>query len=205
MNNSSQCTAPDLLEKIIEFTNMTPDPEEWSFERQKSNEPRFVRLEQIQALMNAFIPELIYSKGIRESIEAFYSGDFMRSRQIKDYRKLLETIDKTIAKSDFRTDRKQKIYVSDLRNNYCSLLNYYLKLNSLINHNKSMMEISYPYFFPYILTNSISDSLSSKARKLKPILALFIDPFKRKYTVDELIKQFDFPDVDLIDLDLDWM
>jgi hypothetical protein len=205
MNNSFKITAFNLLEKVIEFTNMTPDPLDWSFERQKSNEPRFVRLKQIQALMNVFIPELMYSKGIRESIEDFYSGDFVRSRQIEDYRKLLGIIGKTIDKSDFRTDRKQKIDISDLRDNYLNLLSYYLKLNSLINHNNGIMEISYPYFFPYILTNSISDTLSSKARKLEPILALFIDPFKRRYTENEMIKQFDYPVVDLIDLDLDWM
>jgi hypothetical protein len=205
MNNSSKYAAVDLLDKIIEFTNMTRDPEEWSFEMQKSNEPRFVRLEQIKALMNAFVPELLYSKGIRENIESFYSGEFIQNRQIEDYGKLLDNMDKAISKSNFDVDPNQKIDLYDLQNNYRNLLSYYLKLNSLINHNKGMMEISYPYFFTYLITNSISDSISSRAGKMKTILSSFIDPFKRSFTLDKLIKQYNYPNIDLLDLDLDWM
>jgi len=205
MNNSAKYTGLNLIETVIEFTNMTPDPDEWSFEMQKRNEPRFVRLEQIQALMNAFVPELLYSKGIRESIERFYSGEFINNRLIEDYSKLVGKIDKTISKSAFYDSPKGKISISDLQDNYRNLLNYYLKLNKLLSHNKGLMEISYSYFFPYIITNSISDSMGSKAIKIKTILASFIDPFKRSYTLDKLVQQYNYPDVDLLDLDLDWM
>ena len=58
MNNSSTYIALDLLDKVIEFTNRSPDSAEWSFQKQKGNSPRFVRLEQIWAMMCAFIPEM---------------------------------------------------------------------------------------------------------------------------------------------------
>ena len=54
MNNTLPYTAHDLLYKVIDFTNMTPDSNEWSFEKQKENPPRFVRLKQIQALIGGF-------------------------------------------------------------------------------------------------------------------------------------------------------
>lgn len=204
MNNFSQYTAADLLEKIIEFTNMTPNPKDWSFEVQMKNDPRFIRLQQIRSLFWAFTPELYFLEEMQESIENFYSGEFISNRKIENYHKLVEKIDKTISKSTFCGAPKKKIVSYDLQNNYRDLLNYYLKLNRLVNHNKGIMEISYPYFFPYIVTNSISDSISLKAGKLKTILALFIDPNKRRITEDELIKNFDYPTEDLFEIDMDW-
>jgi len=55
MINSSTYTAVDLLDKVIDFTNRSPDSAEWSFEIQQDNPPRLVRLQQIQALMEAFV------------------------------------------------------------------------------------------------------------------------------------------------------
>jgi len=204
MNNSSQYSAVDLLEKVIEFTNMTPDPNDWSFEVQMKNDPRFIRLQQILSLMLAFVPELYFLKEIRESIENFYTGEFIANKSIKEYSNLLDEINKTIAKSEFKGAREGKINVYDLQDNYRNFLNYYLKLNKLVNHNKGMMEISYPYFFPYILTKEISQSIDSEAKKIKAILASYIDPKNRIFTEDELIKEFDYPTDDLFEIDLDW-
>lgn len=204
MNNSYKYTAVDLLEKVIEFTNMTPDPKDWSFEVQMKNDPRFVRLQQILSLSWAFIPESVYSKGIREIIEKIYSGEYIHSRQIENYRKLYEYMDKTILKSNFEIAPKRKMDLHDLQNNYRDLLNYYLKLNRLVNHNKGIMEISYPYYFPYLVTESISKSIIPKSRKISATLSIFIDPIKRKFTEAELIQNFDFPTEDLFEIDMDW-
>ena len=35
MNNTLPYTAHDLLYKVIDFTNLTPDSNEWSFENKK--------------------------------------------------------------------------------------------------------------------------------------------------------------------------
>ena len=56
MNNFPTYTALDLLDKVIDFTNRSSDSTEWSFEKQQDNPPRLVRLQQIQALMEAFVP-----------------------------------------------------------------------------------------------------------------------------------------------------
>ena len=75
MANSSTYTALDLLNKVIDFTNRSPYSEEWSFEKQKENPPRFVRLQQIQALMEAFVPGLASSKEIDSSFKHIYHAE----------------------------------------------------------------------------------------------------------------------------------
>jgi len=74
--NTPTYTALDLLDTVIEFINLTPDSNKWSFEWQKNNTPRFVRLEKIQALMEAFVRGLTPSEDIGRSIKDFYSSDY---------------------------------------------------------------------------------------------------------------------------------
>ncbi len=202
MNNTYKYSAINLLEKIIEFTSMTPNPEDWSFKLQKFNDPRFIRLQQIMSLFWAFIPGL-NSKEIRDDLENFYSGDFILTRKTNDYHKLIDLMDNTISKSDFGIEPKREIYSDHLQFNYRELLNYYIGMNKLA-HNCGIMEISYPYFFSYIVTKSISDSMRLKVEELGAILSLFIDPFQRSFTMEELIKDFYYPEEDLFEIDLNW-
>ena len=66
------------------------------------------------------------------------------------------------------------------------------------------MEISYPYFFPYIVTEDVSSLIGSKAIKISSLLSVFIDPEKQSFTEDELITRYHYPTEDLLDVDLDF-
>jgi hypothetical protein len=44
----------DLLEKILEFKEMTPNENDWNYKSLDYNEPRLIRLQQIHALLKAF-------------------------------------------------------------------------------------------------------------------------------------------------------
>lgn len=205
MNNSQKHTALHLLEKVIEFTTMTSDPVEWSYEEQQGNPPRFVRLKQIHSLMDAFIPELKPSKDIRRSIENFFVGNFLANRPVKEYVNLTEKIDQTIANSRYNGAYNEKLDVFDLRSNYCHLMDYYLKMKSLVNHNNGQMEVSYPFMFSYIITDSVSEILKSKVEIISTLLVEFIDPKNYAYTEDELITHFNYPVVDLMEMELEWI
>ena len=205
MTNSQPCTALDLLNKVIEFTSMTKDSAEWSFEKQKDNPPRLVRLQQIQALMEAFVPCLAPATDIVRSIKDFYSGDFIIHQPIAKYASLVEDIEKTIAGSKFRNARKKEISTIHMQSNYRDLLDYYIKLKGLLNHNNKYLEISYPYLFPYIVTEDISASIASTVDPISHLLAAFIDPGKQSFTKEELTSKYHYPTEDLLDLNLDWM
>lgn len=205
MNNSPEHTALHLLDKVIEFTTMTSDPVEWSYEEQKGNPPRFIRLKQIHSLMDAFIPELMPSKDIRQSIENLLVGNFLTNRPLKEYTDLMGKIDKAIENSRFSGAQKKKLDVFDLRSNYCNLMDYYLKMNSLINHNNGMMEISYPYMFSFIVTDLVSEALKSKIATLSNLLVEFIDPKNLAYTEEEMISRYNYPVVDLPEVDVEWL
>lgn len=202
MNNNYRYSAVDLLRTVIEFTRMTPNPDDWSFKAQMYNDPRFIRLQRIQSFLIAFIPEIGY-KDEREAMEKFYSGEFIRFRKSEDYRELTDLMHNTILKSDFGNGPRREINLDALQFNYEDLLSFYSRMNRL-GYNGGIMEISYPYFFSYIVTKSISDSMMLKVQELEEILSLFIDPFHQTFTLEELIGKFDYPEEDLIDTDIDW-
>jgi hypothetical protein len=206
MKNSPTYTALDLLDMVIEFTGMTPDSKDWDFKIQKNNTPRFVRLEQIMALMWAFVPEMLGKEEEGKSIENFYTGDFILHRHpLKDYASLQEEIQMTIEKSRFGRAEKREIDASDLQFNYRDLLNYYIKLKKLMGSNSGMIEISYPYYFSYIVTSSVSNSIASQAGTIARLLVMFIDPKGLSFTKEEMIERYYYPEDDLLDLDIDWM
>ena len=205
MKNFPTFTAHNLLYKVIEFTNMTPDSAEWSFEKQQENPPRLVRLQQIQAMMEAFVPGLASSKDIGQSINDFYSGVFIIHQPLEKYASLVGDIENTIAESKFSNARKKEINAIHLQRNYRDLMDYYRKLKAILSHNNRYLEISYPYLFPYIVTEDMSPAIDSKALTISHLLTAFIDPEKQKYREDELIYHYNYPTGDLFDLDLDWM
>lgn len=204
MSTPATYTALNLLETVIEFINMTPDPEDWSFKRQKYNDPRFVRLQQIMSLLWAFVPE-ISTQMEREAIRQFWSGDFIRRRSEKQYETLIAEIHSTIATTYHPAGHQGEISLDDLEFSYCSLLNYYTKLKKLLHHNKGIMEISYAFYFPYVVTEAASNAIRSEAESIARLLVLFIDPMGQRIPEKEMIEQFDYPEEDLTDLDIDWM
>jgi hypothetical protein len=52
------------------------------------------------------------------------------------------------------------------------------------------MEIRYPYYFSYIVSNTVSDSISVQAGNISR---------------EEMIERYFYPEDDLLGVDLDWM
>ncbi|HEY3372798.1 MAG TPA: hypothetical protein VGK10_18255 [Prolixibacteraceae bacterium] len=198
-------TALDLVDKVIELSTMSPYSDDWSFEKQKDNAPRLVRLQQIQALMHAFVPELLEKEELGEAIECFTRGQFIEHRPEKQYDTLLAEMHRTIAESRYPTGKPREIGLRHMEYSYYHLLDYYSRLKKLLNYNKGVMEISYPFYFHFIVTDGASDSIAAPTDAIARLLTMFIDPQGKSFTREELIERYDYPEDDLLDLDLDWM
>lgn len=205
MTTSSKLSALNLLERIIEYVNMTNDEAEWTFEGQKGNPPKFARLQQIQSLMLAFVPELMASENIRRSIGNFFVGSFITHRTMDEYSDMQSLMYQTIEGSRFCNTKMKKLDVYDLQSIYCNLMDYYLKLKNLLNHNRSDLDTNYVDLFSCLVTDAISESIQSEAECISSLLGEFIDPGNHAFTEDELVEQFNYPAVDLLDMELRWM
>ena len=205
MENSEKFTALVLLNAVADFKIMTPESDEWSFEKQKDNPPRLVRLQMIDSLYKAFMPKRSITDDISKNLYIFDHGSFIFDRKIEEYTGLISLIENTILQSKFGAHKKGRIDLDALQTNFVDLMHFKQHITSLVNYNRGLMEISYPYYFTYLVTNSISDSVLKYQAEIDNYLALFIDPEKKSFTKEELIKSFNFPTADLDEIDFDWM
>ena len=65
-----------------------------------------------------------------------------------------------------------------------------------------IMEISYKYFYSFIMTDQILSKLNSK--KIDSFLSFVVDPLGRTFSISELVGKYNYPKEDVCDIDLDW-
>ena len=194
----------DLLEKVFEFIAMTPEEKDWDIKKLQSNKPRQVRLQQIEALLFAFgLHEDNVEKGIfasKPSVgKALYSllyGDFINT--LKEHQ--IEQIDDYVPYFD------RKISGGELQFIYQYMIKYRKQVYTMLRFNSGWLEAGGKMAqYAIRLTSTITDNLNGKTEELDKLLDLIINPNQVSFTEQELIERFQYPDVDLIDIDLDNM
>jgi len=201
-SDPTELTGLNLIEKVLEFEEMTPDKSQWSFTAQKDNLPRLVRLQQLKVLLQVFTPETFDPQDIACGLDKLLNGSFVLFReetQYYDLFKRMETVIQT-AKS-YPTEMQKSWTVDHLKRNYTNMLGFKKSVNQVLNHNKGILEISYPYLYPLIITQEISKNLDTS--QIDDFLRLVIDPLDRTFSKEKLIQEYDYPPDDVYDIDLD--
>lgn len=193
-------TAQTLINTTLEFTEMTPNPAEWNRAALRDNPPREIRFRQIEALMKAFLPD-----AGTHSIQSFLSGDFITARSEADYEKLWAYMCAYVKEVETEVEERP-VSIAQLRFIFPKMLDYKRKLRSVTTFNSGWLEASLlSARFSIYMTDSISKNLEGKTDKLDDVLAWFVDPRERSYTMDELVKRFGYPKENLRDIDMEYM
>lgn len=201
--------ASNLLEKIFEFTAMTPDEKEWDVAKLQSNKPRQVRLQRIEAMLTAFG---LYesntnqlgrnNSSLAKAISSLLSGDFVNSL----HKSAIAEIDAYVTTQLNNPYFDCELYGDELQFIYRHLIKYKKQLYKLERFNSGWFEGGGKLGnYAYSLTSTITANLEGKTKELDYLLELIINPNRYSFTEQELIDKFGYPDVDLLDLDLDFM
>ena len=97
--------------------------------------------------------------------------------------------------------RKFSWDIDYLQSNFKRALEYKIKIKELRDFNSDYIEISYPYFFSLILTDNISNKI--KTNSLDVFLMEVIDPKKKVYNRNKLIKNYEYPEANVYSLEMD--
>jgi hypothetical protein len=204
----------DLLDKVLEFTEMTPDKAEWNVDALACNPPRQVRLRQANALLNAFLcaePKdgifeklrLAFAGRSAPSIDYFLNGGFILTRKDSDYAELYAIMN-DLVKSEFSSAHADSLSPVKVKFIYPSLIDYKRQLRRIITFNSRWLEASsVPALFSIIITGSVTKNLEGKTGMLDKTLELIINPSGISFTEEELINHYDFPTEDLRSIDFD--
>jgi hypothetical protein len=212
MNTYKQYTAVDLIEKIIEFTKMTPNPKLWKEGILQESPPRYVRLRQINALANALFnkkPNNFLGKAKSllmlnrtPDIKALLSGSFIKSRNIRDYESIIALIKTTVQDKEGQLGETGEINHKHLIDAYQRLMRYKKQLIDLLHFNDGE-STSCPIGlrFTVYVTNEVSSAFEGKYTRLDEALGLLIDPNSLTFTEEELQVDYNYPKEDIQEVD----
>jgi len=207
----------DLLNKIFEFTEMTPDSGKWNLKAVRDNPPRYIRLQQIESLLRAFFEKkeptgflektkTFFKGSFKATIDTILSGEFIKERTTEDYAELITFMKNTIEEKEGTKDATIDIDVTKLVMPFKQLVKYKRQAKNLLTFNAGWLEAgSFTSRFSIYLTNSVSSTLADKFGNLDKTLELFINPQHLSFTEDELKARFGFPLNKPSDIDMDYI
>ncbi|MCE7992975.1 MAG: hypothetical protein HEP71_13385 [Roseivirga sp.] len=193
----------DVLDKFYEFKSMVPNCNEWNARSLTYNEPRFYRFKQLESLMHAF-------EIGNDLLKDFQNRNFLNNRSIKDFQSIVDDIEKYVADNEFETnrwERKNEILKDVDRFDMLiqSFMRFSEEMRGLLRFNSGWLETgSVVSRYSIYKTQKLIDNIDlTELNEIESLLGKVLDPKERVFTKSELMKRFNFPDVDLHSIDMD--
>lgn len=139
------------------------------------------------------------------NIKYFSTGDFLNDRPYEDNQELITQANDKVRElyegiSEHRLKRPFRIHSL-----FMSLFNFRQDLYKVAYPTRGMMEgflveVAYSNF----LQSEIKHTIDNNVDNIDNTLCLLIDPRRREFTIEELQHTYNYPDVDLDKIDLEW-
>ena len=186
-----------LIDDYLELKELIKNIENWKEEKIKDNPPRYFRLLRLNACLKAL--------GIQfESWKEFEKGYFKADDSSKIDRIKLFNLMSSLTKNGIS---QFSILADEMDYNYymymaLSMRRNIYQFNALQN---TVLTASENYVVPLLVTDAILDDLNKYSKTLDELLIQILNPKNVSFSFKEMIEKFDFPDIDLEKIDLDWI
>jgi hypothetical protein len=192
----TEFTAYNFLTKFYEFKGMVPNNCDWYERSLKGNPPRYYRLLELQSLMKAFN---IGDDLIRD----FDNQGFLEKRNPSDFEPIYKDIEAYAMSNEFEKKRfemeKERMRQIGVKMIYQHFINFSETVRNVLNFNSGWLETG-TINSRYIIhkTSQLLKTIDTdKLKDIEELIALIIDPKKQSFTKGELIRNYNYPDVDL--------
>jgi len=192
-------SAFEFIPMYFEFKAMTPNISQWNEKSPKANLPRYYRFLRLKSLLKAF--------GLAIDLCEFESGKFIYNKDISEYQFLTKELEK-FNLSDSNKVESKEINNSDIQHVFIRFLQLLDSVHTVKSFNSGLMEAStVSTRFMYVTSKFFIEELYNLKHlmRIERILASIVDPENREFSIYELIDKYNFPDVDLFDIDINWM
>lgn len=189
-------TAKDFIKIYVDLKYLTPNVNEWTKELFYESESRLKRLHQLIVLKKAF--------NINDNWEEFERGNFLDRFPIESYNQLKQNIKSFKNTNSWNSQNFDHFCYRDLQVTFRLFMEFVVIENTLKNHiSEYSMTYSLGQIYGYEHTKSyFTRRTNKKIQYMIDDLAIIIDPLQQVFSEEELINKFDFPYVDLEDIDL---
>lgn len=185
-----------LVQDYLELNSMTLGLSEWTEEHFKDNPPRLLRLQRIRACLSCLEIETA-------DFHSFEKGEWVQP--VSD--ELLETI-LLVLKTPFELDYEQYITSEDRyseRYHFGEFLSIRVALYKLSSIRKSVLAASGHFLTPVLALHYLEKKVEAECLALDEVLQLLLNPKELRLERQTMVTDFGFPDVDLDELDLEWL
>jgi hypothetical protein len=200
MRDQDQTTfsARDLLYLYLEMRQLTPKEKEWNEKALAENPPRLIRLQRLKALFRAF--------SIPFDLKKFRKGRFIDWKN-PVYEVFLEraraAFSKQVAEGKLSGMLEvDSFYLSDI---FSHLLKYRWELERALSFNAGLLCAGNLFYFEFITINAMDREIRSQLPMIDDLLVELISPTYAAVSRGELVNKYSYPDVDLGEIDLDWV
>jgi len=169
---------------------MSPEFADWTEERLAGNPPRLFRLRQLVAMFRAF--------GIPWELPSFVEGKFIHPEQPR-YAALLSKLAADLPKgSDRWADGHQ------LPAFFSILYDYREQVGGVLAFSSGVLEASGLYLHAHRKAGELNRVIEDNVAVIEDVLLELISPEAAVFSVEQMARDFAYPDVDLFDIDSDW-
>lgn len=193
-------SAKDLVIKYLELLSFTPNLDEWDEQYLSNNPPRYYRFRQLKILFDAYS---------LDNITDFEKGEFILTRPLEVYKKLVNMakhFHKEIQEWEFDYyNEEEHLEYRMIMMMFTKLIGYRKVISKAIHYNDG--DIEYSGFFRYAveLIGHFNHTISKELDSIDDVLSFIISPSGETFSVNELISKYGFPDVNLKDIDIEWI
>jgi len=183
---SRTITACYLLNCFLEFAVLVPDTADWIEERLAANPPRLYRLKQLNSMLHAFH---------LGDLSSFESGGFIEHDNGPRYAKALELI----SKGAISFDRS-----NELVGCFNILMRFRQEVEDVLSFGSGAYHIGLRLQWnTYCRIWNFIWIMKEEVKSLDSIIVAIISPEEKSFTIDELVRDHGFPDVNITEIDLD--
>jgi len=147
--------------------------------------------------MKAFNVECTYKE--------FIDGEFITDTQLNKWNDFKKNIEKTPLNKEEFNGSKLETKLTDIKLIYSCLINYRLNAQVLLTSNDLIYASSGEFGRFVNLMNNISKNLYKELQKIDAVLCFCINPLGISFSEQELINNYEFPKINILDIDMECM
>ena len=185
-----------LLEDYLELKSLVPNIENWKEDLLLSNPPRYYRLLRIKACMLSLTIEA-------EDFRQFASGRWFRNASPE----LIDTIEQVL-KETYCLDYQKYLdedKVFSGRYMFSMLLQLREVLYKLTSIRSGILAASGHFLTPIFMIEHLQQKTLTEQLALDEAIQLMLNPNEIRFNYSQMTKSFGFPDVNIQDIDLEWV
>ncbi|WP_299521830.1 hypothetical protein [Winogradskyella sp.] len=199
----TEYTVKNFLDKYYEFKAMVPDYRNWNHKSLKYNEPRLYRLKELESLIQAF------DIGT-DLLQDFQNRKFLERRTLSDFEPIIKDIEKYALNDKYEKERYQSEIERAKSVRWFEMLiqnfmRFSEEMRNILKFNSGVLEAG-SLIFRYSINKTqklLNDIDLKELKEIDELLCKVLDPKSKIFTKSELIKNFNFPDVDLEAIDME--